>query len=175
MIEILDEAGIEKVLTRISHEILEKNKDADNIVLIGIKNRGDILAKRIAEKIKEIINKEIPVGAMDITFYRDDVSSRTILPKQTDIDFDVTNKIVILVDDVLYTGRSVRAALDEIIDFGRPACLQLAVLIDRGHREFPISADYVGKNIPTQKNSEVAVRLKEVDGEEKVLLDEQIK
>lgn len=172
MIEILDEAGIDKVLTRIAHEILEKNKDIDNVVLIGIKDRGDILAKRIAVKIKEIAKKEIPVGAMDITFYRDDVTHKMLQPKNTSISFDVTNKKVILIDDVLYTGRSIRAALDEIIDFGRPAFIQLAVLIDRGHREFPIHADYVGKNIPTSVNAEVDVKLEEIDKEDKVMVNE---
>lgn len=177
MTEILNESEIEKSLTRISHEILEKNKDVakglseDNIVLIGIKSRGDVIAKRIAEKIKEISGHVIPTGSLDIAFYRDDVSQKIIEPKQTNIDFDITNKKVILIDDVLYTGRSVRAALDGIIDFGRPSLIQLAVLIDRGHREFPICADYVGKNIPTSIKDKVEVRLKEVDNEDRVVLD----
>lgn len=172
MSEILDEVEIDKALSRISHEILERNKDLNNIVLIGIKDRGDILAKRIAIKIKEMENKEVPVGSLDITFYRDDVSQKKLMPKHTNINFNLTDKIVILIDDVLYTGRSVRAALDEIIDFGRPAFIQLAVMVDRGHREFPICADYVGKNIPTSVKNTIEVRLKEIDGEDKVLISE---
>lgn len=172
MAEILDESEIDKTLTRISHEILEKNKDINNIVLIGIKDRGDIIAKRISIKINEICKKDVPVGAMDITFYRDDIREKKLLPKHTNINFNLSDKIVILIDDVLYTGRSVRAALDEIIDFGRPRAIQLAVLIDRGHREFPIHADYVGKNIPTSANDKVEVKIKEIDGDDKVTVKE---
>lgn len=169
---VLDERGIARAVTRISHEILEKNIGAETLVLIGILSRGADIAKRIAEKIKEIEGVNLSVGLMDINLYRDDVHSKLDQPviQRTEILFNVVDRNVILVDDVLYTGRTIRAALDQIIDFGRPRSIQLAVLIDRGHRELPIRPDYVGKNIPTSKDDRVLVRLKEKDKEEAVMV-----
>ncbi len=169
---VLDDVQIKRALTRISHEILERNKGAKDLVLIGIRNRGDILAGRIQAHIEDIEGEKLPLGVLDITLYRDDFTSIDYLPQigKTEIPFNVSGKIVILVDDVLYTGRTVRAALDEIIDFGRPREIQLAVLIDRGHRELPIRPDYVGKNVPTSDNELVEVKIKEVDGEDRVVL-----
>jgi len=170
--EILDGQGIERALTRIAHEIVEKNKGAENLVLIGIRSRGVHLARRIASRLKEIEEVEVPVGALDITLYRDDIGEEGFhaIARKTDISFPVAEKAVVLVDDVLYTGRTIRAALDAIIDLGRPRLIQLAVLIDRGHRELPIRADYVGKNIPTSRSEEVQVMLEEEDGENRVLI-----
>jgi len=164
--KIMDPETIRRALMRIAHEILEKNKSVDNLCLIGIRNRGDILAKRLQQHIQQIENIEIPVGILDITLYRDDLTLVGASPvlHETLIDFDITHKNVILVDDVLFSGRTIRAALDALIDFGRPANIQLAVLIDRGHRELPIRADYVGKNIPTSIDQNVQVKLKESDG-----------
>ena len=169
---LFDAQAISRALTRITHEILEKNKGTDDLVLVGIKTRGSYLANRIYENIKAIEDKAIPVGELDITLYRDDLSEKSneALLKGNTIDFDITDKIVILVDDVLYTGRTVRAALDAVIDLGRPRLIQLAVMIDRGHREFPIRADYIGKNIPTSRDEAIMVRLQELDGEEQVIL-----
>ena len=171
---VMDEMQIKRAVARISHEIVERNKGAGNIVIIGIRARGDILAKRIQEQIKEIESEEVPIGILDITLYRDDFTTIDYMPVvgKTEIPFNVTGKIVILVDDVLYTGRTVRAALDEIIDFGRPKEIQLAVLVDRGHRELPIRPDYIGKNVPTSDNELVDVKIKEVDGEDRVVLRE---
>ncbi len=168
---VLDERGIARAVTRISHEILERNAGAETLVLIGILSRGADIAKRIAEKIKEIEGIDVPVGLMDINLYRDDVHSKLDQPviQRTEILFNVVDRNVILVDDVLYTGRTIRAALDQIIDFGRPRSIQLAVLIDRGHRELPIRPDFVGKNIPTSNDDRVLVRLKEKDNEEAVI------
>jgi pyrimidine operon attenuation protein/uracil phosphoribosyltransferase len=165
---VLGEKDIDRAVIRISHEILERNSGADTLVLIGILSRGAYIAKRIAAKIKEIEGVDIPVGLMDINLYRDDVHSKLDQPviQRTEILFDVVDRNVILVDDVLYTGRTIRAALDQIIDFGRPRSIQLAVLIDRGHRELPIRPDFVGKNIPTSKDDKVLVRLNEKDGQE---------
>jgi len=162
---LLDEKAIKRSLIRISHEIIEKNKGVENVVLIGIKRRGYPIAKRISEEIKQIEGIEIPVGSVDITFYRDDLSTKAEIPKVRGIDIgvDIQDKIVILVDDVLFTCRTVRAAIDALIDSGRPAAVQLAVLIDRGHKELPIRADYVGKNIPTSKSEKIAVHIKEID------------
>jgi len=159
-------------LMRIAHEIIERNSGADNIVIIGIRTRGDFLADRIANNIKQIEKIEIPVGYMDITFYRDDVHSRLEQPEihQTEVLFPIDDKIIVLVDDVLFTGRTIRAALDQITDFGRPRAIQLAVLVDRGHRELPIKADYVGKNIPTSPDDEVVVKLNETDEHDSVEL-----
>ena len=174
--KILDEDGVKRTLLRISHEILEKNRGTEGLAVIGIKHRGAYLAERIAGNLKEIEGKEVPVGALDITLYRDDLTEISQQPvvHATEIDFDITGKKIILVDDVLFTGRTVRCALDELIDFGRPATIQLAVLIDRGHRELPIRPDYVGKNVPTSKGESVEVRIKEADGvEEVVVLEEQ--
>lgn len=172
---ILDEAAINRALTRISHEILEKNKGTKDIVLIGIKTRGIYLAKRLAEKIKEIEGVEIPIGELDITLYRDDLSEKNTQPlvQGSSIPFAVNNKKIVLVDDVLYTGRTVRAALDALIDIGRPQLIQLAVLIDRGHRELPIRPDYVGKNVPTAKEELISVQLKEIDNKEQVVIQQK--
>ncbi len=168
--KVLDEKGIKRTLQRISHEILEKNQDVGTLAIVGIRTRGAYLAERIAENIQQIEGKEVPVGALDITLYRDDLTEVSEQPviRSTEIEFDLNGKQIILVDDVLYTGRTVRCALDELIDFGRPANIRLAVLIDRGHREFPIRPDYVGKNIPTAKQESVEVRLKETDDAEEV-------
>lgn len=171
---VLDKSGIKRTLQRISHEIIEKNQGVDGLVVIGIRARGAYLAERIAENLRQIEGKDVPVGAMDITMYRDDLSEVAEQPVvgSTDINFDITAKKIILVDDVLFTGRTVRCALSELIDFGRPANIQLAVLIDRGHRELPIRPDFVGKNIPTTADESVEVRIKEVDGAEEVVIVE---
>jgi pyrimidine operon attenuation protein/uracil phosphoribosyltransferase len=172
--EILDKPSIERALTRISHEILEKNKGGKNLIIVGIRSRGDILAKRIADRINDIEKIIVPVGAVDITFYRDDYDRVTKAEvKSTELPMSVDGKDIILVDDVLYTGRSTRAAMDVIIEFGRPKTIQLAVLIDRGHRELPIQANYVGKNVPTGLNEIIVLKLNESDGEEKVVLAEK--
>jgi len=173
--KILDKEGINRSLMRIAHEILENNKGTQNLCLIGIRNRGAYLAKRLGECIENIDKETVPVGVLDITLYRDDltlISSQPVVHK-TEIDFDINGKNVILVDDVLYTGRTIRAALDALIDFGRPQSIELAVLVDRGHRELPIRADFVGKNIPTAKNETVDVRLEEVDGKDEVVIVEK--
>lgn len=169
--QILDEVGIDRALTRIAHEIVEKNKGAKKLALVGIRNRGVYLAQRLAKKVEGSEGVVLPVGALDITFYRDDLSRRP-QPKVllTEIDFDVTDQAIVLVDDVLYTGRTIRAAMDALIDFGRPANVQLVVLVDRGHRELPIRPDYVGKNMPTSSTEEVQVLLNEADGEDQVLI-----
>lgn len=163
--EIMDESGIIRAVTRIAHEIIEKNKGVEDLVLIGIQRRGVPLAKMIAEKIKGVEGKEVPVGILDITLYRDDLSLLAEHPiiNGTEINFSINGKKVVLVDDVIYTGRTVRAAIDALIDIGRPKMIQLAVLVDRGHRELPIRADYVGKNVPTSKYEVVNVKLYEVD------------
>jgi pyrimidine operon attenuation protein/uracil phosphoribosyltransferase len=164
--EIMDENGIKRAITRISHEIIEKNKGVDNLALIGIQRRGVILARDIAEKIAEVEGKKVPVGILDITFYRDDLSMLSEHPvvNGTDISFTINNKKIVLVDDVLYTGRTVRAAIEALMDIGRPKAIQLAILIDRGHRELPIRADYVGKNVPTSRSELVNVKVIEIDG-----------
>jgi len=169
---IMDVLSIDKTLNRLSHEILERFSFIDNIVLIGIHKRGVPLAKRIKNKIKDINGTELKTGALDITFHRDDYRERLIMPevKGTEVSFSLDNKIVILVDDVLYTGRTIRAALEELNSFGRAEKVQLAVLVDRGHRELPIKADFVGKNIPTHEGEHVNVLLKEIDDEESVVL-----
>ena len=170
--KILDKEALNRSIMRIAHEILEKNKGTQDLCLIGIRNRGVFLAHRLAECIKKIENADIPVGALDITLYRDDLTliSQQPVVHKTEIDFDINDKNVILVDDVLYTGRTIRAALDALIDFGRPKLIQLAVLVDRGHRELPVRADFVGKNIPTAKNETVEVRLLETDGKDEVII-----
>lgn len=167
---IMGENEIKRTLVRMAHEIVERNKGVEDLALIGIRTRGVYLALRLSEEIQKIENKEIPVGTLDITLYRDDLSlvARQPLVLKTEIPFDVAQKKVILVDDVLYTGRTVRAAMDAIMDLGRPLMIQLAVLIDRGHRELPIRADYIGKNIPTSQREIVKVQLKEVDKIDKV-------
>ncbi len=161
----MDEAEIERALTRIAHQILEFNKGAENLALVGIVTRGDLLAKELAEKINEIEGVEVPLGKLDISFYRDDYLTH-FAPEvhSTDIPFDIDGKTIVLVDDVLFTGRTIRAALDALMDIGRPAAVQLAVLVDRGHRELPIRADYVGKNVPSSHNESVRLFLKDIDG-----------
>jgi pyrimidine operon attenuation protein/uracil phosphoribosyltransferase len=169
---ILDKAGIDRALTRIAHEILEKNKGAKGLVLVGIQRGGVHLAKRLASRIKEIEGVETAVGSLDITMYRDDLATRKSqpVPQATDIAFDIQDKIMVLVDDVLFTGRTIRAALNSVMDYGRPRRIQLAVLVDRGHRELPIRADYVGKNLPTSSKEKVEVMLAEDGVEEKVVI-----
>jgi pyrimidine operon attenuation protein/uracil phosphoribosyltransferase len=166
---VLDAQAIDRALTRITHEILECNKGAEHIGLVGIVTRGDLLALELARRIKEIEGVEVPVGSLDISFYRDDVAIH-IAPEvhTTRIPFSVENKTIVLVDDVLFTGRTIRAALDAIMDFGRPSAIQLAVLVDRGHRELPIRADYVGKNVPSSSNEHVRLFLEAVDGRSSV-------
>ncbi len=169
---ILDAADIDRILTRITHNILEVHRGAENLTLIGIQTRGVYLAKRLQAKIKEIEDVEIPTGDMDITLYRDDwtrISHQPVV-QATDILFSVDEKQIILVDDVLYTGRTTRAAMDAVIDFGRPDRIELAVLVDRGHRELPIQADYVGKIVETRRREKVNVLLTEHDGEDKVVM-----
>lgn len=175
--QILDEKSFQRALKRIAHEIVERNKGTSDLVIIGIKNRGAILAERLSSVLREIEEVKIKVGVMDINLYRDDIQVKLEQPvvQKTEIPFDVKDKIVILVDDVLFTGRTIRAALDEIIDFGRPRAIQLAVLIDRGHRELPIRADYVGKNVPTSLDEEILVKTKETDGEDGVYLMKKLK
>ncbi|WP_227767031.1 bifunctional pyr operon transcriptional regulator/uracil phosphoribosyltransferase PyrR [Zhaonella formicivorans] len=168
--QIMDAEKMRRTLIRISHEIVEKNKGTDNLALIGIRRRGVPLAQRLAKHIAEIEGVTLPVGVLDITLYRDDLTTIDHQPvvQKTEVPFPVTNKKIILVDDVLYTGRTARAALDAIMDLGRPEAIQLAILVDRGHRELPIRADYVGKNVPTSKKEIVAVNLVEIDGSDEV-------
>lgn len=170
--KVLDSATIKRTLKRLSYEILEKNIDHSDLVIIGVQRRGVYLAERIREYIKEIEEIELPFGVIDITLYRDDLTTDGPAPivRETNIGFDVNNKIVILVDDVLYTGRTVRCALSEIMDFGRPKRIELCVLVDRGHRELPIRADFVGKNIPTSAGEIVDVCLKELDKKDEVII-----
>lgn len=170
--KIIDEEGFGRTVTRLAHEILERNKGSKNLVLIGMRTRGEFLAQRIKEKIKEIDRSEPSYGILDVTLYRDDFRTRLKQPEisVTDITFDVNDRDIILIDDVLYTGRTVRAALDALMDLGRPNTIQLCVMVDRGHRELPIRADFVGKNIPTSINEEVRVRMKEIDDEDAVYL-----
>mgnify|MGYP000878762165 FL=1 len=169
---IMDEPAMRRALTRISHEILERNKGTEDLVLIGIQRRGVPLARLIAENIKKIENQIVPVGVLDITFYRDDLSliSEHPVVKGTEINFTLQNKKIVLVDDVIYTGRTVRAAIEAIFDMGRPQMIQLAVMVDRGHRELPFRPDFVGKNVPTSRSEIIHVHVPEFDGEYKVLL-----
>ena len=173
--KILDKEGIKRAVTRISHEIVEKHKKIEDLVIVGIRNRGEYLAHRIVDSIEKIVSKKIALGILDITLYRDDLTEIAEQPilKETNIDFDITGKKVVLVDDVLFTGRTIRCAMDQLIDFGRPAVIQLAVLIDRGHRELPIRADYVGKNVPTSLDEVIEVKLKEVDETDEVIICEK--
>lgn len=175
--EILDQPAINRALTRIAHEIVEKNKGGKDLVLVGIKTRGVPLTKRLQEKIKKIEEVEVPIGELDITLYRDDLEKNNGLDdpqlKATNINVDVTGKKVILLDDVLYTGRTVRAAMDAVMDIGRPSQIQLGVLVDRGHRELPIRADYVGKNIPTSDKEIIVVQLQEIDEMDQVSIYEK--
>ncbi len=169
---LMDKSGMECTLARIAHEIIEKNRGTKDLVIVGVRTRGAYLAERLAGMIEKFDGRRPPVGVLDITLYRDDLSSIAQQPvvHKTEIDFDIQDQKVILVDDVLYTGRTIRAALDEIIDFGRPQFIQLAVLIDRGHRELPIRADFVGKNIPTSSKETVEVRLEETDSRDEVVV-----
>ena len=169
---ILDMTGIDRAVTRIAHEILEKNRGAGDLVLVGIQRGGVHIARRLAAKVREIEKVEVPVGILDITMYRDDLATRKSqpVPHTTNIPFDIQDKIMVLVDDVLFTGRTIRAALNSIMDYGRPQRIQLAVLVDRGHRELPIRADYVGKNLPTSSKEKVEVMLAEDGVEEKVVI-----
>ncbi|MBI4209014.1 MAG: bifunctional pyr operon transcriptional regulator/uracil phosphoribosyltransferase PyrR [Deltaproteobacteria bacterium] len=172
--KILDAEAMDRALSRMAHEILERNQGAKNVVLVGIRTGGVFIAQRLGAKIREFERIEVPIGIMDITLYRDDIALRNKTPqvRATEIPFSLDDKNVVLVDDVLFTGRSIRAAMDAIVDFGRPQTLQLAVLIDRGHRELPIRPDYVGKNIPTSRHENVEVSLKESGKEDQVLIRE---
>ncbi|KDR94017.1 pyrimidine operon attenuation protein / uracil phosphoribosyltransferase [Peptoclostridium litorale DSM 5388] len=163
--QIMDEKAVLRAITRISHEIIEKNKGVEDVVLIGIRTRGVPLARMIQKKIKEIEGVDVAIGQVDITLYRDDLSKEELDPvvHGSQIDFDINEKIAILVDDVLFTGRTVRAAMDAVMDYGRPMVIQLAILVDRGHRELPIRPDYVGKNVPTSRNEVISVQLEEID------------
>ena len=169
---VLEPDDIRRAITRIAHEILERNKGAADLAVVGVHTRGIPLAARIAARVAELEGHEVPSGKLDITLYRDDLSEVGLQPivRRTEVPFDVARKRIVLVDDVLYTGRTSRAALDALIDLGRPGIIQLAVLVDRGHRELPIRADYVGKNMPTAKTEVVRVRLEETDGEDAVEL-----
>jgi pyrimidine operon attenuation protein/uracil phosphoribosyltransferase len=169
---VMDKTQLRRTVTRIAHEIVERNRGVEEIILVGIRKRGVPLAERIARAIDKFEGVNVPVGALDITLYRDDIQMISPNPVvgKTDINVDINDRIIVLVDDVLFTGRTVRAALDELIDFGRPRAIQLAVLVDRGHREYPIRADFVGKNVPTSSNETVVVLLEESDGEEMVIL-----
>lgn len=173
--KIMDKQAIERALLRIAHEIVEKTKGTRELALIGIRNRGAYLAQRLAVYIEKIERVEIPVGVLDITLYRDDLTTIAEQPQvhKTEIDFDISGKKIILVDDVLYTGRTIRCALDALIDFGRPRYIQLAVLLDRGHRELPIRADFIGKNVPTSLKETVQLKLKEADGKDEAVILEQ--
>lgn len=173
--KMADARDLNRTLNRLAHEILEKSKGTDDLTIIGIRTRGEFLAKRIAKKIEEIEQRQIPVGVLDV-MYRDDFRQKYKLPavEVTDIPFNIDEKIVILVDDVVYTGRTIRAALDALVDFGRAAKIQLACLVDRGHREMPIKADYVGKNFPTADDEEIRVKVKEIDEVDEILLVQRI-
>ena len=176
MPQVMDASRIERTLARIAHEILERNRDLSNVALVGIRTRGVVIAERIATVLRDAGGVTIPVGSLDITLYRDDYMRHPVGPqpvvRSTDIRFSVEGRRILLVDDVLYTGRTIRAALDAIIDYGRPRSIQLIVLVDRGHRELPIKADYVGKNLPTSHEHSVQVRLVEIDGRDEVMLEE---
>ncbi len=170
--DLMSAQDIDRALIRVSHEIIEHNKGAGSLVLVGLMTRGVPLAHRLAKIIEKLENIQTPVGSLDITLYRDDVASINLhhTVQRTDIPVDITDKQVVLVDDVFYTGRSIRAAMDAVFDHGRPQSIQLAVLVDRGHRELPVRADYVGKNIPTARSEEIKVYVKEADGEDRVTI-----
>jgi pyrimidine operon attenuation protein / uracil phosphoribosyltransferase len=172
--EIVDADGLRRIITRIAHEIVERNKGVEDLVLVGIRRRGVPLAQRIAAKITEFEGRTPVLGSLDITLYRDDLSTVSHQPVvgPTDIPVDINGRVVVLVDDVLYTGRTIRAAMDALIDFGRPRSVQLAVVIDRGHRELPIRADFVGKNVPTSKREVIGVKLQDLDGVDSVVIKE---
>jgi pyrimidine operon attenuation protein / uracil phosphoribosyltransferase len=171
--ELMNKKDIDRAITRMAHEILEKNKGMEKLCLVGIQRGGVFLAQRLAAKIKQIEKKDIPVGSLDIAFYRDDLNIRKEQPmvRRTEIAFEVTDLKIVLVDDVLFTGRSIRAAMDALMDIGRPSLIQLAVLVDRGHRELPVKADYVGKNIPTSTSETVVVQFEEEGLEDRVMLE----
>lgn len=173
--EIMDPESMRRALVRIGHEIVERNKGLNNVVLVGIHRRGVPLAERLAQVLTEIEHVQVPVGELDITLYRDDLTLRFEQPRvsTTHVPADVAGSVIILVDDVLYTGRTIRAGLDALIDMGRPASIQVAVMIDRGHRELPIRADYVGKNVPTSSKEVIHVKLKEIDGVDQVVIAEE--
>lgn len=173
---LMDDQAIRRAITRISHEIIEKNKGIEELLLVGIRTRGVPIARRIASMIQDIEGKEIPVGVLDITLYRDDLSSLSTQPvvHSTELPGDISGKNIILIDDVLYTGRTIRSALDALIDLGRPKRIQLAVLVDRGHRELPIRADYVGKNVPTAQKELIRVELTESDEKDQVVIAERM-
>src|ERR1700752_4246149 len=175
MSEVMDGDRMSRALTRIAHEILERNRGAGEIALVGIRTRGVPIARRLARSLKEINGDDVPTGALDITLYRDDLMRHPVGPqpvvRRTEIPFSIDDRKILLVDDVLYTGRTIRSALDALIDFGRPKAIQLVVLVDRGHRELPIKADYVGKNVPTSRKESVQVRLQELDGLDQVSVE----
>jgi len=171
---IMDEIAIKRALIRIAHEIIEKNKGVDKVALIGIRRRGGPLATRLAQLIEEIEGVKVPVGILDITLYRDDLTTLAAQPQvhRTEVFFNINDLNIVLVDDVMYTGRTVRAAMDALIDLGRPRSIQLAVLVDRGHRELPVKADFIGKNVPTSQSEVISVLVKEIDGREEVIIQE---
>jgi pyrimidine operon attenuation protein/uracil phosphoribosyltransferase len=175
---VMDADRIGRTLTRIAHEIVERNKGVEGLALVGVRTRGVHIARRLARSLKEISGDDVPTGALDITLYRDDLMRQAVGPqplvRRTEIPFSIDDRRILLVDDVLYTGRTVRAALDALIDFGRPSAIQLIVLVDRGHRELPIKADYVGKNLPTAATESVQVRLQESDGQDEVVLQDGV-
>ena len=174
---VMDADRISRALTRIAHEIVERNRGVGNVALVGVRSRGVPLARRVAKALQDITGDQVPTGALDITLYRDDLMRHAVGPqpqvRRTEIPFSIDDRMIILVDDVLYTGRTTRAALDALIDFGRPRAIQLVTLVDRGHRELPIKADYVGKNIPTSRHESVQVRLLELDGTDEVLIQSE--
>jgi pyrimidine operon attenuation protein/uracil phosphoribosyltransferase len=175
MPQVMDAERMSRALTRIAHEILERNRGLDELALVGIRTRGVPLARRIARALKDINGDDVPTGALDITLYRDDLMRHAVGPqplvRRTEIPFSIDDRKIMLVDDVLYTGRTIRAALDALIDFGRPRVIQLIALVDRGHRELPIKADYVGKNLPTSLRQSVQVRLEEIDGTDEIVIE----
>jgi pyrimidine operon attenuation protein/uracil phosphoribosyltransferase len=175
---VMDADRIARTLTRIAHEIVERNKGVEDLALVGIRTRGVPIARRVARTLREITGDEVPTGALDITLYRDDLMRHAVGPqpvvRSTEITFSIDDRKIILVDDVLYTGRTIRAALDALIDFGRPRAIQLICLVDRGHRELPIKADYVGKNLPTSLSESVQVKLLEIDGTDEVIVQQEV-
>ena len=175
MPQVMDADRMSRALTRIAHEILERNRGLDDVALVGVRTRGVPIARRLAKLLREINGDHVPTGSLDITLYRDDLMRNAVGPqpvvRRTEIPFSIDGRRILLVDDVLYTGRTTRAALDALIDFGRPKAIQLVVMVDRGHRELPIKADYVGKNVPTSARQSVQVRLEEIDGADEILIE----